>query len=525
MITQQNTFEKFKQNLDLRGLEGSYPSPEAETIKSQCKIPPRSCPKRKMVLHPQKEAEFSQHQNKGTLESAAEGRIRVETTTQWPYSVHGIVSFKMKDIHCWGTGTLIGPNIVLTAGYNLYSHREKAYSNIESMQFLPGVNGQLLPFGVAEVKTYFVSPNYIEDEEEEDYGILILKEPIGNKTGYFGLACLEPEELKSKTIHITGYPADKVASKPNTYEMWGMQGTARDIDQERSRFNHSIETDPGQGGSGVWFQEGEDYYVCGVHLSGVRFAKKATLLTRAIYAQIYQWVHEVSNDQSLLGFDNIKELGFEGCKIDASCLSYLAKCDFDKLTILRLSSLKIQSKDAKVLAQNRSWLNLSELDLSKNNIGSKGVKALAENSTWINLSKLNLQSNKIGPKGAKALAKNTSWVSLSELYLQSNKIGPEGAKALAQNRSWVNLSKLDLSNNDIYLEGAKALLRNAKWVNLSELILQSNKIGTKQAKKLTHNTSWENFSELDLERNAINIGVRLEKGLMTVKKLFIQLLP
>jgi len=121
-------------------------------------------------------------------------------------------------ITSWGTGVLIGPNIVLTAGHNLYDYQKEVYADAESIQFLSGMNGQALPFGQAQVDKYFVSPSYIK-EGKEDYGILILKEPIGDITGYYGLVCLEPEEIKRKRINVTGYPCDKVASKPNCYEM------------------------------------------------------------------------------------------------------------------------------------------------------------------------------------------------------------------------------------------------------------------------------------------------------------------
>ena len=159
-----------------------------------------------------------------------DGRNQVLTTSQWPYSVHGLVAIKFNDTTSWGSGTLIGPNIVITAGHNLYDYDEKVYAELEAMQFLPAVNGQLIPFGVVEVEKYFVSPHYVE-ERKEDYGILILKKPIGKMTRYFGLTCLDPSDLPSKTIRITGYPGDKVASKPKTYEMWEMEGSVSHIDR------------------------------------------------------------------------------------------------------------------------------------------------------------------------------------------------------------------------------------------------------------------------------------------------------
>jgi len=60
------------------------------------------------------------------------------------------------DTTSWGSGTLIGPNIFLTAAHNLYDYDKKVYAELKTMQFLPALNGQILPFGVVEVEKYFV---------------------------------------------------------------------------------------------------------------------------------------------------------------------------------------------------------------------------------------------------------------------------------------------------------------------------------------------------------------------------------
>jgi len=122
-------------------------------------------------------------------------RTQTLATAEWPNSVHGVIKFQIKNISEWGTGILIGPNILLTAGHNLYCHRRKAYAELESLRFLPAIDGQVLPFGDVEVGHYLVSPNYIK-EGKEDHDILVLKEPIGDLTDYFDINCLEPEEKK-----------------------------------------------------------------------------------------------------------------------------------------------------------------------------------------------------------------------------------------------------------------------------------------------------------------------------------------
>jgi len=184
--TKDNT-EKFKEDLEKQlQVVDLYPLPDAEVIKTRSRRPTKSTPQhvQKIELH----AQPIQDKNEKVV-NAIDGRMQILETTKWPNSVHGVIAFKFNNITTWGTGVLIGPHIVLTADHNLYNHDIKTYTGVESLQFLSGMNGKVLPFGIIEVEQYFVSPNYMK-EGKEDYGILILKKPIGEVTGYFGLACL-----------------------------------------------------------------------------------------------------------------------------------------------------------------------------------------------------------------------------------------------------------------------------------------------------------------------------------------------
>jgi len=512
----------FKKSLGQKKLESIYPSPDTETIKATSKRPTKPAPHSAQTVTLYAEPMGPKIEDIGRAQNQ---RTQIHETANWPYSVHGVVVCTIKGVRKWGTGIMIGPNVVLTAGHNLYDYKLKQFADVQSLRFLPGMNGQVLPFGPAQVEQYFVSPSFIK-EGKEDYAILLLKEPIGEMTGYFGLACLEPEEIKAQILHVTGYPSDKVTSKPGIYELWGMEGTALHIEKEKGEIHYY--TVVFQSGSGVWYQEGENYYVCGVHWSRDR----ATLLTRDIYRQIHQWLQQANSNEFLFKLREDKTLSFWSSEMSPEAVSLLMKYNLDDLISLtvmsddggeftgvkelvqnpswtNLSKLELISnyigiEGAKALAQNTSWVSLSELNLMKNGIGADGAEALAQNSSWTNLSELNLSGNSIGADGAKALAKNTSWAHLSKLRLNWNSIGAEGAKSLAENISWVNLSELDLSSNDIGAEGAKALTRNTSWVSLSWLSLSDNSIGDEGAESLAENTSWINLSWLNLSGNKIS---------------------
>lgn len=228
------------------------------------------------------------------------------------------------------------------------------------MPILQACSGQNIPFGDIEVEEFYVSPSYLQNEKIEDYGILILKTPIGEKTDYFGLACLEPEELKTKRINVTGYPA----ANEKIYEMWGMEGEANLIDEENGYIKYLIDTGSGQSGSGsgVWYQEGEDYYVCGVHTAGTVYqvVNKATLLTREIYKQIHEWLQKAKLRELLFKLGKRKKLRFSDFEINAEYVSLLLKYNLSDLTCLDLNSKGIGSEGAKILTKNTSWTSLSK---------------------------------------------------------------------------------------------------------------------------------------------------------------------
>jgi len=141
---------------------------------------------------------------KKTLLSAQDRQEQVQKAAEWPNSTHGLFTIKFGKNICWGTGVMTGPNIVLTAAHNLNDYQLETYTDLVSMRFSPGVNDddQAL-FGSVEVGECFISLLCIK-EGKEDYGILVLKEPIGKLIGYLGLVCLEPEEIKQKRITLPG---------------------------------------------------------------------------------------------------------------------------------------------------------------------------------------------------------------------------------------------------------------------------------------------------------------------------------
>ena len=89
-------------------------------------------------------------------------RIRYEDTSNFPQSAIGIVLVELDDGRVfWGTGIMVGPDIVYTAAHNVYDNSKPARKKYSNIKFLPGINGDVAPFGKAEIEDIYASEAYI----------------------------------------------------------------------------------------------------------------------------------------------------------------------------------------------------------------------------------------------------------------------------------------------------------------------------------------------------------------------------
>ena len=90
-----------------------------------------------------------------------EFRTGYENTFSFPHSVHGIVKADCGDgIYHTGTGILIGPALALTAAHNIYDY-EGSKEKYSKIVFIPGINEQLIPFGLFKVVESYVPDEYL----------------------------------------------------------------------------------------------------------------------------------------------------------------------------------------------------------------------------------------------------------------------------------------------------------------------------------------------------------------------------
>jgi V8-like Glu-specific endopeptidase len=220
----------------------------------------------------------------------ADDRARIMNTTAIPWRrVCHLSITSANGSRFLGTGFLVGPRTIITAGHCVYLHGQGGWAR--NIEVSPGRNDANRPFGKAMATNFRSVRGWVSDKNRNfDYGAIILPREHGIQSGQigsFGFGNFSDSFLRSKRLNTAGYPGDKPAGTA-----WFHGRTAKSVGSRV--ITYDIDTAGGQSGSPVWVLKDGKRYVAGIHTNGAMSGNSATRITKPVFDNIKKWRTEGS---------------------------------------------------------------------------------------------------------------------------------------------------------------------------------------------------------------------------------------
>ncbi|MDR2977512.1 MAG: trypsin-like serine protease [Streptococcaceae bacterium] len=182
-------------------------------------------------------------------------RFRITNTTTYPYSAVVMTRTTFPDGYvASGSGALISPNSVLTAGHNVYDKYHGGWAT--SIISYPGYNAGATPFGGIYGTNFYSVNGWVGSADSDtknsynsryDIGIIRLASNIGRHTGFFGVSWGAAD--LNQTFTLTGYPG--TVSQSNVLgQMFSASGKV--TSQDTNSLYYQIDMTPGDSGGPLY---------------------------------------------------------------------------------------------------------------------------------------------------------------------------------------------------------------------------------------------------------------------------------
>lgn len=188
----------------------------------------------------------------------ADNQYRIKNTKANPYRKVVRLYMQYPDGVYVGSGTMIAPNLVLTAAHNVYNIDTDKWASKVSV--VPAQNGGSRPYGTYTASNYYVLRDYKSisgrNQFQQDVAVVRLSRNVSSSVGYLPIST---GGHVGQRVQVTGYPSYSRSKSNYMYTMFGNIGQ-----RDGNVFYYTIDTEGGQSGGPVLNSKNQ---IVGVHVS------------------------------------------------------------------------------------------------------------------------------------------------------------------------------------------------------------------------------------------------------------------
>lgn len=218
----------------------------------------------------------------GTMDS----RSVATQPRSWPWRTVGHLKIRYPNGRTgYGTGVLVGPHHVLTAGHCVYSEADGKWARW--IEFVPARDGAAGPADIYyATELLSVTGWTTRKNAEEDYGLILLDQAAGLTFGWMGLhGSNRDADILNRAATISGYPDDKRGYRQH----WDRNQI---VALHGNLLKYEIDTFDGQSGSPIWhqFAPPQEECIVGVHRGFDGQNNEGVRIDFDIFTHLIEWI-------------------------------------------------------------------------------------------------------------------------------------------------------------------------------------------------------------------------------------------